>query len=66
VTFSRRTLLSTLALMLPAVAAEAAKPRKPAAKAHHVAKAAPHSKAAKTHKVARRHHPATKPAVKQS
>lgn len=64
-TFSRRTLLSTLGLMLPAMAAEAATPRKPATKAHRVAKAAPHAKPGKTHKVARRRHPAAKPPVKQ-
>ena len=60
-TVSRRTLLSTLALMLPVAAAEAATKRKPA---HKVAKVA-HHKPAKHHKVARRHAPA-KPVAKPS
>jgi hypothetical protein len=59
VTVSRRTLLSTLGLMLPVAAAEAATKRK---RPHKVAKAVPH-KPAKHHKVARRHTPA-KPAAK--
>jgi hypothetical protein len=62
VTISRRTLLSTLGLMLPAVAAEAAAKHKPAHKAHKVAKAAPH-KPARRRKLARRHGP-VKPAAK--
>lgn len=69
---SRRTLLSTIGLLLP-VAAEAATSRKPAAKVHHVAKvhhakphhvAKVHAKPGKAHKVARRRHVA-KPPVKQ-
>ncbi len=63
-TVSRRTLLSTLALMLPVAAAEAATKHKPAHKVHKIAKAGPH-KPAGHHKLARRHTPA-KPAVKPS
>ena len=63
-TFSRRTLLSTLGLMLPAMAAEAATPHKPIHKAHKLAKAAPH-KTVKPHRLARRHSTA-KPPVKHS
>jgi hypothetical protein len=65
VTVSRRTLLTTLGLMLPAVAAEAATPHKPRHTVHKVAKAAPH-KPAKAHKLARRHHAPAKPPIKHS
>lgn len=51
-TISRRMLLTTIGLMLPA-AAEAATHRKPAAKLHKVAKA---HHVAKPHKVAKAHH----------
>lgn len=75
---SRRTLFTTLAMMLPAVAADAAKRRKPVHKVthvakaathgkpavHHTAKAAPHGKPAAHQKVARRRHPAVKRVAK--
>lgn len=61
-TVSRRTLLSTLGLMmLPVVAAEAATKHKPVHKAHKVAKAVPH-KPARRHKLVRRHAPPKPPA----
>lgn len=63
VNLSRRTLLSTLALLLPASAAEAARKHKPAAKPHKLAKA--HHKPARRRRLARRHAPA-KPASSHS
>jgi len=62
VTFSRRTLLTSLGLVLPAMAAEAATPRKRVAKPHRVAKAATH---AKPHKLVRHRRLTAKPPVKQ-